>query len=462
METCRMTLYSNYMQWECLPDIVLHIPESGEYYDFPVGESVTIRIVTDIYYKPVEIPTLVFMPQYNPTIITKQEFIQIDTQTWELTTNFLVEYNGNYRAQLKCVCEQGYAYVKTQLKNAEINHETGQYLPVETTFVITCANNYEFQIIPIIEYGDKYERYTDEFEKVDDCTYKLVDTLVPSWNYNIIGEAVKKSIILDKYGLITVYRPTKDELTAISKSRWVKVELQPAVTSSSGVVLIYNLQEEYIDTAKYVVSLLKLYCKLEPDSRDKLYFGPYDMHMECDIIGNDIITLDCGTVMIKGTHGNSIDYDETDIQAYLPFIGFISLSTADFMDKEIQLQYQVNVINGDALAVFRNNGDVIASFGCNISFEIPYQLGGNEFQHTAIQPNTNYLLNEPPFIYVKTHNATNPDEHLPYHDTKVYRKFGDLTGYTEAREIDLHILSSQITKPEIDEIIQLLETGVFL
>ena len=81
---------------------------------------------------------------------------------------------------------------------------------------------------------------------------------------------------------------------------------------------------------------------------------------------------------------------------------------------------------------------------------------------TGITAPSNVLEDTPPYILIKTGIALQPDSQKPYKDTKFYAKFGDLTGYTEADEIDFEVLSTQITKTEIDEIIQLLHNGVFL
>ncbi len=432
----------------------------GEHFDASVGESMTITLKPDKYMvSNPNPPLLAYYKQYTGDCLHKETFTQVDSKTYQLTTSFAIDYKDEYRAQIQAECNIGMAYVHTQIKNATINYQTGEYLPVSTSFIISCDSSYEFQVIPNITIETRYGTEYLDFDKVDETTYKLTLTLTKGVDFYIVGEAVKKSVALDKYGLITIYRPTKEELIKISKGRWLKVNREPVQVN--GTTVLYNTIEEYIDTAKYVVSIMKLFVSLETDIRDKVYFGPYDMHLDCDVIGNDIITVSLGTVHIKGVYGNSIDYDNTELEAYLPFIGFVPLPTSDFMDKDVSLHYQVNVVNGDSLAVFNCNGHIMRSFSCNVSFHIPYQLGGNEYQNNDIQPNTNYLLNEPPFIYVKTHKANNPDTALPYHDTKFYSKFGDLTGYTEAKEVKFNVLSTHITKPEIDEIIQLLETGVF-
>lgn len=424
--------------------------------ELTVGEQHTIKLVcADRFgFDTRKLPHLNYTtPDLRQILSDDIPFTKVSDRECELTTDFVYEhdYYKEYGVIIYAQASEIFAKVDIKDENSTVDIESGLYLQGEYTITATANPGFEFQTIPYV--SDSANHHYD-FEKVNDSTYQINVKFVGYYTYTVFATAVKKSVILDRYGLITVYRPTKDELTQIAAKRWMKLVYNQ--NSQPGV------SEEYLDTAKYVVSLLKLFVNVETTSREQVYFGPYDMGLECDVVGNDILTLDFGNVHICGIYGNSIDYEETEIEAYLPFIGFVTLSTSDFMDKEISLEYQINVINGDGLAVFKANGQVVASFSCNVSFKIPYQLGQGEYQNTDIQPNTNYLLNEPPFIYVKTHNAINPNENLPYHDTNFYACFGSLSGYTEAKEIDLHIVSPQITKQEIDEIKQLLENGVFL
>ena len=451
---CKMNCYGGISSYEAIPGISkVEEPFFAKDYTLTVGESRLFRVVISNHYEVTDDKvTLTFTTPDFKSEYQEIQFNQVSQKVWELTSDLFFDGADEYGVLIYARAKEKYTHIETETINATLDIETGDYLPGERTVKAIANPGYEFQVIPSVT--DDIKHHYD-FEKVDDSTYQITLDFLQYRDYKIVAEAVKKSIVVDRYGTVTVYRPTKDDMKQISAKRWIqKVYKQMGDT--------VTLTDEYIDTAKYIVSLIKLFAKVDISSREKVYFGPYDMGLDCDVVGNDILTLNCGNVRIAGIHGNSIDYDDTEIEAYLPFIGFVTLKTADFMDKEISLEYQVNVINGDGLAVFKANGQVVASYSCNISFRIPYQMGGGEYQNTELQVNTNYLLNEPPFIYVKSHNAINPDENLPYHDTNFYSCFGELTGYTEAKEIDLHIVSPHITKQEIDEIKQLLENGVFL
>lgn len=419
-----------------------------------------IRIKPHKYYGATVIPYLryYFSVEYELAV---EEFEQIDAYTYELTTNFSTVTPANFnniKLTIRCGMSMMYAYVRMKLTECTCNVQGGYALPVETTFTLTCDSGHEFQITPQIDYGG-YEVQSEYFDKLDDCTCSKTLTLRKGYDYIITGEAVKKTVIIDKYGLITAYRVTKDDLREIAKARFIKPEYEPVKVD--GTIVLYNANDEPIDTAKYVVSLIRINIPLITSSKERLYFGPYDMGMDCDIIENDILTLNFGAVEVHGVYGNAIDYEHTDISLYLPYIGFVTLNTSDCMNKTISLSYQVNVLNGEALAIISADNQVIETHSCDIAIKIPYQLSGGDNVRSDIEPNTNYLHNTNPFIYVRTHIATQP-ERMPYHDTNIYAVLGDLSGYTEATEIAFKVLSDYITTTEIDEIKSLIAGGIVI
>lgn len=425
----------------------------------------TIRIRLPKYYGVSALPFLRYYPSYNPMFLLNEEYFElVDASTYELTTSFDAVHNDNIsydeiKISLRCNASEMYAYVYTNLTNCTCNVQSGNALPVDTTFTVTCDSNREFQITPQLDYTYGAEVISEYLDKVNDCTYSKSIKLVKGREYCITGEAVKKSAMIDKYPLTTAYRVTKDELRDIVKRRFVRPEYEPVEVS--GVVVMYNVKEEYIDTAKYVTALFRVNIPLQAGEKQRVFFGPYDMEIDCDVLDDDTITLDFGSVEIRGIYGNAIDYEHTDISLYLPYVGFTALNASDFMNKTVSLTYQVNLMNGEALAVISADNQPIQTVTCNVAVKIPYQLSGGEYVHTDIEPNANYLHEVNPFMYVRTHIATQPDG-MPYHDTNIYAVLGTLTGYTEATEIAFAVQSDRITTTEIEEIKSLIAGGVIL
>lgn len=389
---------------------------------------------------------------------------------WELDTE--LQYYYAETEDMYCTVtyeyERKYAEIKNNLIRCTTDTPDGVYPFEEKTITLTADNNCEFHVTPKISYYAYDEttipwewKYWDyEFTRVSESEYTY--TFTPNNQnkiYTVSAEAVTKTDITDKYGLIAAYKPDKEILVQLSKVRFATPKLNSVNVDKT---VLYVTTEEYIDTAKYMISLRKFYFQIETSVIESICLGPYNTEIQCPVIGTDIITLTMGTIAIAGRHKNVMDYKNTEMEIYLPFIGFVDLSPSDFMDKAITLRYEVNIINGDGLAVLYADNQVMKMINCNVSYPIPYRLNDRETVNSNIDANTNYLLSEKPFVYVKSYNAAVPDDNIPYKDTKFYAQFKDVTGYTQATEIDFEVVHDYITTTEIDEIIRLLETGVFL
>lgn len=417
-------------------------------------------------------PYLMYKYTSTDNIAFSEIFRQLsDTEDiWVLDTE--LQYNYATTEDMYCTISYSYPLKYSEVKNNLVRCSTdtpdGTYPFIERTIMIIADAGHEFHVAPKISYyaQDKttvpwqWKYFDYEFEMVTESEYRY--TFTPNSRneiYTVSAEAVSKTTVTDKYGLIVAYKPTKDILVQLSKVRFVTPTLNSINVDNA---ILYIVTEEYIDTAKYIISLRKMYFKIETTLEENICLGPYKTEILCPVIGSDIITMNMGTIAIAGRHQNIMDYKNTDMEIYLPFIGFINIEPSDFMDKAISLRYEINIINGDALAIISADNEVMKMLSCNVSFSVPYQLNYHEDVNTQLEPNTNYLLSEKPFIYVKSYNASTPNSNIPYNDTKFYAKFNDVHGYTQATEIDFNVIHDYITKTEIDEIIQLLETGVFL
>lgn len=339
-----------------------------------------------------------------------------------------------------------------ELENCTANVEENiEYTGIIDIHVI-ANEGYDFlSVIPYIQYGTTSGNYYPEMDKISDTEYHIVfesgERLYPQYNdIDVHATATKSTGIKNKYGLISVYNPTANDLIEISKLRFEE---------------FYGGNIHYIDTAQYLIALFRLYCKVETSESERVYFGKYNMQVDCPIVDADILILDCGNVTILEKYHNSIDYNNTDIEIYLPFIGFVNLKTTDYMNCTLNLKYQVNVINGDALAILSVDGNELLTQNCNISFKIPYTMEDNKKVYSEIDANHNYLNSLQPFLYIKR-SILNDNRIKPYNKSSLWGKIGNFTGYSEINDVKLSIQSQHITYTEIAEIKQLLANGVIL
>lgn len=437
---------------------------------FPLDTALNIRIQPNRLYGSSALPVLNYINKPTGKTVYKETFTATDTaDVYELNT--MLDYSAakttEIYGQITYSYSQKYVEIKNNLIQCSTSMPDGLYAITEHTITITADDNCEFNVTPKISYyyQDKTTVpwklvYGDfEFNKVSDTEYTYTFTAdTRNTVYTVNAEAVTKTDITDKYGLIALYKPDKDILMALSKIRFVSPTPKPV---DVGTATVYVVAEEYIDTAQYVISLKKFYFNIDTVITENICLGPYNTEIQCPVIGGDIKVLDMGTIAIAGIHQNIMDYDNTELQMYLPFIGFIDLKTADFMDKAINLRYEINIITGDSIAVIYADNKVMLMLHCNVSFEVPYRLNFRDTVNNNLQANTNYLLSEKPFIYVKSYKPAMPNSELPYKDTKYYAHFNEVSGYVEATEIDFSVQHDYITKTEIDEVISLLENGVF-
>lgn len=61
-------------------------------------------------------------------------------------------------------------------------------------------------------------------------------------------------------------------------------------------------------------------------------------------------TFDFGTISIAENWGSFLDYSQTEIELYLPFIGTVSIDTAECMGGTINVQYTIDFFTGQCVA----------------------------------------------------------------------------------------------------------------
>lgn len=434
-------------------------------YRMGVQQIITLTRLNPYWEFDTASPPVIKYIRYGDTV-GQETFTVVTADTCTLTTTLnpfptLPEEGYTVEGRICEGCNHvNYKLDADSLIGCECNIPTGYHKAGTVELVISCDKSFEFDELPtLVEPGTINDTVYDFIQ--DTATrWTLTHALRAGVTYSVHGAAKKKTPIGDKYGFIQAYRLTRDEVMTVSNRRWVEIDY--SAEKFQGVTVLWVPNEEYIDTAKYVVRFFKLYSPIETVAKQRLMFGPYDMGLDCDLIENEIITLDCGKVQLVGKYQNNMDYENTTIDAYLPFVGFVSLSPAEFMDREISLTYQVNTLNGEALAILAADGEVMQTHTCSIALDVPFKLGADKEINTALASNNNYLLDTPPFLQVKAQKAVDVGPAAPYRDTKYYACLGTLTGYTEATEIDFVVVHDQITKTEIDEILSLIQSGIFL
>lgn len=322
-------------------------------------------------------------------------------------------------------------------------YNTGEKIYIE----VTAANGFYFPQVPFIvapetgswgedfltdETGDFKTTYHYEYE------YTGSDDLDRFDYPEVTAEAIEIPKI-DKYGIINIYNPTPEELALIGDER-------------------YYYEQGTVDLGNYISSLFKVFVNLPKGEKEVVSLGGFDTGVSCNVLVDDIIETDCGTVSITGIYDNAMDYENTTVEIYLPFIGFKTLDTDKVMNETLSLFYKTNIINGDSIACISNTtGTLLYTFNCKASFEIPYRLNNDMEPKGQLEINSNYLFGFTPFITVRYNKAYNTANVIANDNREAFIK--DITGYIKCGEVFNTVKATATEKAEIE---RLLKEGIII
>lgn len=267
-------------------------------------------------------------------------------------------------------------------------------------------------------------------------------------NVSEISIFVEAEYNYEKLGLIGIYAPTETQMLELASKRFYS-----------------PLEGEFKDYSEYIISYMKLYLNRDTITnyvQKTVKYGPYSTGITCDLFPDYVVEFELGRVFIAETHGNSIDYEQTTLTAYLPYIGFVELPVQIFMNKAANLHYRVNVASGECLAVFSDdNGVLLQGFTGNMSFSIPVHFNSTLRDNSLSDSSPWYLLKDPnPYIEARSQIPYEPETPVFGGDDNRINTLSNFSGYCVFSDVNLNM--GGMTQAEYDEIISLLKTGVII
>lgn len=346
--------------------------------------------------------------------------------------------------------------IATSLTNCTANDDLPQYVKDKQvlTVTLTANENTEFdteQSEPTFYYTDDYgEPHTQKLTISDDKkTANGSLTVNGDWGeISIIGEAFPVAVVGEQYGAINVYLVTLDELAEFSAKRFFK---ETGTDPSTGAAIYEN-----IDLGAYVNKIRRIYANIGASSTDVIRCGNYNTGVSCHQPSEDKITLDFGTAVVPAHNEDNTDY-ESEIRIFLPFAGFVNLNT-DYAGKTIALQYVINVVTGNGVALLSCDGVVFQVEETEPSSEIIYlspstqvkTVGGDDWNEMLY-----YGLE--PYIYCKWYesasNGRNNDRQTGI--------LGDFRGFIKLDNVST-ISTPDMLIMEQEMIYSELENGVYI
>lgn len=348
------------------------------------------------------------------------------------------------------------AHITANLTNCYADPPLPEFLQYGETLNVTIKANENTvfdteQSTPNIFYYDEHGNPTIKDLTVSEDKQTATGSLVlqNGWgNLSVNAQAYPVTVVGEQYGAINVYLVTLDELAEFSGKRFFK---ETGTDPGTGAPIYEN-----IDLGVYVNKIRRVYTNIGASSTDVIRCGNYNTGVSCHQPAQDKITLDFGTAVVPAHNEDNTDY-ESEIQIFLPFAGFVTLNT-DYAGKTIGLQYVINVVTGNGVALLSCNGVVFQVEETEPSSEIIYlspstqvkTVGGDDWNEMLY-----YGLE--PYIYCKWYesasNGRNNDRQTGI--------LGDFRGFNVFDDVT-PIHTAEMLTEEQEMIYTALSDGVYI
>lgn len=359
------------------------------------------------------------------------------------SNNNIISYNSD-----TTIKEVKYNYIRLNFDNinysCNLTHLNASLYP--ENIILTCNNNYYFSSAPIMKVFSLGISTELLFNLNDDFTIATLE-----YNNDYINRVIQsysvviepKTTITEKYGLISLYKPTGDILKNLSNKLFHQYILNDTV--------------QLIDLSKYIVSFLSIPIDVETIGTKELKLCSISTGIELPYIDDNIINLDFGDITIEGIYHNSLDFKNTTIEMILPYIDTVELKPSKYMNKTINLTYRIDLFTGDTLAILKVNNIIYDTFSGKCAIEIPFiSQAENKEKNTLKYVNSNLLNENIPMIIIRTNDINNK---LLYSTNEYKEELNTLSGFNSLDNIELNI-SSDMLQNDIDSIKNLLSNGV--
>ena len=338
--------------------------------------------------------------------------------------------------------------VTNQLSNCTITPPFNSMVENETyTLTLNANKGCKFVSTPILEIYNR-DLVVLDFTKVTDYQYTLTFTADSSYfdtdtNAILSGVAVEETPIVNKYGAIQVYKPSTSDMAELATKRFRANNTVDGITYSD------------IDLGSYITQFKRIFFDVVSSSKSNILLGRHDTLINTDVVNNDDVTIDCGSVLLEGANGNELDTKIYKIKLVLPFYEVVELPSI-YMNKTIHIFYQCNVITGyaDILIneVVGNTDLLIVKYRCKISQDLPYILSYDKLNGTL----SDMQLNTSPKIILQKNNTFIDKGYTTYKKGLISNE----VGYFEVK--DIVSMTVNATQKEKDLIENLLKSGVYL
>ena len=312
------------------------------------------------------------------------------------------------------------------------------------TVNFTSDDGYLFTDAPYVVIGSETV-YAD----ITDSSHASLTISSINENLTITAHATEQVVPVEpttELAFVNVYNPTQKQLVDAANAFFMNF--------STGQV---------VNTSQYIVAIHKVFVPVSTDEAfQPIKFGSYNTQVNSKVVNQRLARVSCGKVTVPELHHNALDYSPyTTVRIWLPFLGFYDLSIDELSNKEVELNYTIDLINGKALAEISNDDGVIYRFVGTAYEREPYHTESLNNVSTVYINGAYNMADYTPYLLIERPiNLTPPNNNLEGLPTYKEVTIGDMTGYVRCRKVFAKDMIA--TEAEKNEIEALLCGGVLV
>ena len=295
-------------------------------------------------------------------------------------------------------------------------------------------------------------------------------------------------------GFITLFNPSSGELKNLASYLW------------GDVFDISTWKKIFADPMDAILGLSIVPVNVPSAGSANVTIGNISTGVSMTKASSQYVSVDCGTINVNEYWGAYLDYSPyTKAEIYLPFIGTHPVTIDDIMGKPVHVVYHIDVLSGACCAYVQCDGTVLYSFVGQCSCSIP--ITANDWTNvingalsiagsigtmvatggaTAPMAVTNIASTavnslkpdveksgsmggmggmlgvQKPYIILTRPRQAVPAKQNTFtgYPSFITKTLSECSGYTEVESI--HLENVPATQNELDEITELLKSGVII
>ena len=161
-------------------------------------------------------------------------------------------------------------------------------------------------------------------------------------------------------GICTIYNPSLSQLQALSNYLW-----------ESPTFDLDSLKRLFASPMDAIIGLGIIPVEPTLGSSSNVMFGNIDTGVSMPKLASQFVDKDMGSITIKKWVDCFLDYDNTEIQIYVPFCGHYSLDPVEVMGKTIHLKYHIDCLTGGCAAMLAVDGSVMYQWAGSCIANVP-------------------------------------------------------------------------------------------